>query len=91
MPIYEYLDKLTGELVELSKPIRLRDDCAPNLQRVMSRPARARIGAGVADPSHADQAVPRALKEEEQRIGTSELERLSGFSAKQMKRIWKIK
>jgi hypothetical protein len=92
MPIYEYEDLKTGRLVELSRPMRLRDDCPPNLKRVVSRTGRPRMGRdGLADPSHADQAVPRALRELENTMPSSEVERQTGFSAKQMKRIWKMK
>lgn len=88
MPIYEYEDVKTGERVELFRPVRLRFDCPPNLKRVISRTARPKIGKGAPDPSHADQAVPRALKELEQTTRTSDIERGSGFTAKQLKRIW---
>ncbi len=91
MPLYEYEDRLTGERIELFKPVRDRHNCPPNLMPVISRPGRPRIGKGLPDPSHADQAVPRALREEEQRIGTSELARQSGFSARQLKKVWNIK
>jgi len=90
MPIYEYENKLTGKLIELSRPMRLRDDCPKHLKRVIARTA-CRIGSGAEDPSHAAQSVPRALRECERTMQTSELERQSGFSVKEMKRIWKIK
>jgi hypothetical protein len=92
MPIYEYEDERTGRVVELSRPMRLRDDCPPHLQRVISRIGRPRTGrAGLADPSQADQAVPRALRELECSMSTAEVERQTGFSAKEMKRIWKMR
>ena len=88
MPIYEYEDRVTGKRVELLKPVKERYDVPPNLMPVISLPGRPRIGAGVPDPSHAEQAVPRAFKECEQQLGTSEVERQSGFTAKQIKRAW---
>ena len=92
MPIYEYEDRLTGERVEMFKPVRERYDCPPNLMPVISLPGRPRIGkGGLPDPSHADQSVPRAFKECEQRIGTSETCRQAGYSAKQIKKAWNIK
>lgn len=92
MPIYEYEDKRTGRRCELARPMRFRDDCPPNLRRVVGCVSRPRIGrAGLADPSTADVAVPRALKQLEQTMTTSELARQTGFSVKEMKRIWKIK
>lgn len=92
MPIYEYEDRVTGERVEMFKPVRERYDCPPNLMPVISCPARPRIGrAGLPDPSLAEQSIPRAFKECEQKLGTSETCRLSGFTARQIKRAWNIK
>ena len=92
MPLYEYEEAGTGRVIELCRPVRLRDDCPPNLKRVISRTGRPRIsGQEAKDPSHADQAVPRALRELENTMPTSEVERQTGFSAKQLKKTWKIK
>lgn len=90
MPLYEYENTLTGKLVELSRPMRLRDDCPPHLKRVIGRTS-CRVGPGAPDPSHADQAVPRALREIEQTMGPGQLEHQTGFSKKQLRKIWKIK
>jgi hypothetical protein len=91
MPLYDYEDVGTGEITTLCRPVRLRDDCPPNLKRVISRVGRPRVGrGGLPDPSHADQAVPRALRQLEQTMPSSEVERQTGFSAREMKRIWKI-
>ena len=95
MPIYEYENKVTGERVErfAPRPLSLREryDCPPDLLPVISLPGRPKIGKGLPNPDDADQAVPRAFKDCEQRIGTSETCRLSGFTAKQIKRAWGIK
>ena len=92
MPIYEYQNTRTGKTIELSRPMRFRDDCPPNLKRVVSCTAKPRIGrGGLPDPTHAAQAVPRALNQLEQTMPTSEVVRQSGFSVKEMKRIWNIK
>lgn len=91
MPIYEYQDKETGEIVELIRPARERYNCPPNLMPVISCPGRPRIAKGLPDPSLAEQSIPRAFKDCEQKLGTSETCRLSGFSAKQIKRAWNIK
>jgi hypothetical protein len=90
MPLYEFEERATGKRLELFRTIRDRDCCPPNLRRVMARPS-CRIGKGAQDPTVADQAVPRALQSLEQTMPTSELERQTGFSTKELKRIWKIK
>lgn len=92
MPLYEYENLKTGRLVELSRPMRLRDDCPPNLKRVVSRTGRPRMSkGGLPDPSTADQAVPRALRQLENTMPTSEVTRQTGFSAKTLKRVWNMK
>ena len=92
MPLYEYKDEATGRIVELNRPVRLRNVCPPNFKRVFSRTGRPRIGnAGLPNPAHAAQAVPRALKEMENTMTTSEIERQTGFNHKQLKRTWNIK
>lgn len=89
MPIYEYQDIHTGESVELIRPVRERYNCPPNLMPVINLPGKPRIGtSGLADPAHADQAIPRAFKECEQEFGTADTCRLSGFTAKQIKKVW---
>jgi hypothetical protein len=88
MPIYEYEDRVTGKRVEMLKPVRERYEVPPNLMPVISLPGRPKIGEGLPDPSRADQAIPRAFKECEQQCGTSETCRLSGFTAKQIRKAW---
>ncbi|HEX3625142.1 MAG TPA: hypothetical protein VH280_06940 [Verrucomicrobiae bacterium] len=91
MPIYEYENINTGERIEIFKPVRERYNCPPNLLPVISLPARPRMGKeGLPDPANADQSIPRAFKETEERIGTGETCRLSGFTAKQIKKAWGI-
>lgn len=94
MPIYEYEDRVTGERVEqfAPRPLSLREryNCPPNLMPVISLPGRPKIGEGVPDPADANQSIPRAFRETEQKLGTAETCRLSGFTAKQIKRAWKI-
>lgn len=91
MPIYEYEDRISGERVELWRPLGAKYDCPPNLMPVISLPGRAQIGrAGLPDPSQAAQSVPRAFRECEQKIGTSEMCRLSGFTARQIRKAWRF-
>ena len=42
------------------------------------------------DPSNVDMAMPRALKEMENKLGTSELIRRMDLPAKKLKKIWDI-
>lgn len=89
MPIYEYEDRRTGRRIEMFRPLGQKYDCPPNLMPVISLPGRPRIGKeGLPNPEDAEQSVPRAFKECEQRIGTSEMCRLSGFTHKQIRKAW---
>ena len=87
MPLYEYEDKATGKTCEMYRPVKQRDDCPSNLRRVIS-PIGFRMGAGRPDPSNVDIAAPAGLREMEQEMGTSGLEKAMGMSAKQLKKIW---
>ena len=44
-----------------------------------------------ADPTNADIAAPRALRQMEEQMGTSKLQRELGMSARKLKQIWDIK
>jgi hypothetical protein len=90
MPIYEYENRVTGERVELIRSVGKKYDCPPDLLPVISLPGRPKVGDGLPNPADADQSIPRAFKECEQRIGTSETCRQSGFTAKQIKKAWGI-
>lgn len=92
MPIYEYENLTTGEIIEAFRPVRRRNVCPPNTVRLMSRTGKPRVGKeGLADPSTADVAVPRALKQLEETVPADRIERESGFSAKTLKRVWGMK
>ena len=43
------------------------------------------------DPTSADVAAPRGLKQMEEQMGTSRLQREMGMSARKLKKIWNIK
>lgn len=43
------------------------------------------------DPTCADVAAPRGLKQMEEQMGTSKLQRELGMSARKLKKIWNIK
>ena len=93
MPIYEYEDRVTGQRIErfAPRPLSLREryDCPPDLMPVISLPGRPKIGReGLPNPADAELSVPRAFKECELKMGTSETCRLSGFTAKQIRKAW---
>ncbi|MDE2099798.1 MAG: hypothetical protein KGL39_21275 [Patescibacteria group bacterium] len=87
MPIYEYTDVKTGEVVELNRPVELRDEVPKNLvRRVVSGPAVLR---GAAMEEGAAYKVPRALREVE-RAGASagDISRHFGMPVGEIKRVW---
>jgi hypothetical protein len=90
MPLYEYENEQTGEKIESFRQVTQRDQ-APKagFRRVMSRTS-CKMGEGITDPTNADVAAPRGLKEMEQQMGTSKLEREMGMSAKKLKKIWNV-
>ena len=88
MPVYEYENDKTGEVVETFRQVAQRDLAPkPGFRRVISRTS-CKMGEGLQDPTNADQAGPRGLKQLEQIHGTSKLEREMGMSAKHLKKIW---
>ena len=89
MPIYEYEDVETGKTVELYRPVNRRGDVPPNLRRRIS-PLSVRVAGAVLNPSDVDQAAPRALREMESAIGTSELTRQLGRSPRELRQIWNM-
>jgi hypothetical protein len=91
MPLYEYDDLNTGRRVELVLPVNRRDNAGPNLRRVTC-PQRVCVTPGaIADPHSADGMMPRAFKDlESSGVSAREIERQSGFSREQIKRIWSM-
>lgn len=89
MPLYDYENTKTGELVELYRPIAERDAVPAELRRFQ---VPCRIGLPFAstavDPQCADVAVPRALKQMEITMGTRQLENAMGKSPGELKKIW---
>lgn len=91
MPLYEYTSATrTGQVrIELIRSVADRDRCPPGFRRV-TVPARIGVARGLMDPGTPDMAVPRAFKEIEQRMGHDAIARQTGFSTKEVKRIWNI-
>jgi len=46
---------------------------------------------GVADPTDVDVAAPRGLKDMEEKLGTTRMERALGMKAGKLKKIWDMK
>lgn len=89
MPIYE-CETAAGVRVEVWRPVSLRDDLPAGYRRVMPSRLGVIVGEGTPDPGAVAQAVPRALKQIEQTMGHDRMAAGTGFSTKQMKRVWKI-
>ena len=86
MPTYQYNDTRTGQLVELQKPVDQRDQVPSHLKRITA-PRTVRVLGG-RDPAGPDQAVPRALRQLEEKVPAHEIVRESGYSIEQYKQIW---
>lgn len=86
MPTYQYEDTRTGQLVDLQKPVAERDQVPAHLKRITA-PRSVRV-LGSRDPSEPEQAVPRALRQMEEKMPAHEIVRESGFTVEQYKRIW---
>ena len=89
MPLYQFEDTRTGNLVELERPVAQRD-CVPKHLKRVQVPTFA-IHLGRLDPAGADVAVPRALKQlEAGGKSASQIAKETGFSVPALKRIWKM-
>lgn len=86
MPTYQYEDQETGQLVELQKAVADRDQVPGHLKRITA-PRSVRVLGG-RDPAEPDQAVPRALRQLEEKIPAREIVQESGFTIEQYKQIW---
>jgi hypothetical protein len=85
MPTYQYRNQ-TGQIVELQRPVALRDQVEPGLERITA-PVSVRVLGG-RDPSEPEQAVPRALRQLEEKMPAREIVREGGYTVDQMKQIW---
>ena len=89
MPTYEYQND-AGRRIEAFRQVAQRDHAPrPGYHRIISRTS-CRIGDGTPDPSSADVAAPRGLKEMESQMGTARLEKEMGMPAKKLKQIWNL-
>jgi hypothetical protein len=90
MPIYEYEEVTTGKRIELFQPVSRRNHAPDGFRRVISTCPGGLFTGRAADPTSADVAVPRAFKQLEQTMPRDRIERDCGFSAKELKRVWKF-
>lgn len=88
MPVYEYRHEVTGQRIELVRPVAERDHCPPGYRRV-TVPARLGVLTGALEDAHPDRAVPNALKQLEEKHSAREIARQSGFTVEQLKETWK--
>lgn len=86
MPTYQYEDTRTGQLVELQRAVDQRDQVPGHLKRITA-PCSVRVLGG-RDPVSPEAAVPKALRQLEEKMPAAEIVRESGFTVEQYKRIW---
>lgn len=89
MPIYEYLNTETGKIEERWLPVERRDDVPEHLKRV-EVPRRLGFVAGLTDPIDSDVSVPKAFRQLEDSVDYREIEKQSGFSKDEIRRVWEF-
>jgi len=89
MPIYQYRNPTTGEVIERIRPVQDRDRAPRGFARVTA-PQRVAVVRGILDPETPDAAIPRALKQLEHTIDHRAIARGSGFSTRQLREIWNV-
>jgi len=85
MPIYEYEDRRTGEVVELFRNYSERDDVPKHLKRIPSMPG---LVYGFTPLPTDGESTIKALSKYEDSVGRQEIERQTGFSADELKKVW---
>lgn len=90
MPLYEFENVTTGERREEFRHVKDRDQAPTGFRRISACRTATIIPGAVLDPTSADAAVPRAFKELEQTMSTSEIERRTGYKRGQIKKIWNL-
>ena len=96
MPLYEFEERATGRRVELFRAIAERDLAPDGFKRVVcGMPAivkAAHVGGlytgRAQDPGSAVLAVPRALKELEEKHSADRIARDAGFSVRTLQETW---
>ena len=88
MPVYQYRDR-KGQVIELLRSVDERDQVPAGLRRILV-PQRISVvpTGGTPNPMDADQAVPRAFRKLEEKIGSDALLREGNFSVKDIKEAW---
>jgi hypothetical protein len=90
MPLYEYDNTITGKVEVMIKPVAERDDVDYWLVR-RTVPSSIGVHQNLRNPIDTDQAMKRSLREMEIAGGSrfkEQLEKDTGFSREEMKRIW---
>lgn len=85
MPLYDYIDSETGRKVELFRTVAERDNVPANLRRIIPHSFALLCPP---DPYADAKGTQKALYQLEQQLGLPELERQTGFSRKQLKKVW---
>lgn len=87
MPTYDYLDRRTGRTVELVKSILDRDNVPPYLQRLVV-PVKLRFDEKLPDPTDADIAAAKGIRDLEAKHGADFVHRELGFNNQQLRKTW---
>lgn len=88
MPLYQYRNKETGEVIELLRSVEDRDQAPAGFERV-TVPERVGIPRGLTSEAGASFKVPRALREIEQgSCGAREISKHFGMPVDTIKKAW---
>lgn len=85
MPLYDYIDTRDHSKVELFRTVAKRDEVPPYLRRII--PHSFALLSSL-DPHKNAHDTQKALAVLENQLGLPELERQTGFSSKQLKKVW---
>jgi hypothetical protein len=92
MPVYQYREVGTSNLVELVRSVAQRDSVPPGLERI-TVPARVAIGgtsSSPADPDSCEAQVRRGYRALENKMPAEAIAKEGGFSVDQIKEAWNM-
>lgn len=90
MPVYQYENPTTGEVIEELRTIAARDLAPKGFARI-TVPVRLAIGGTSSTPiceTDAEAAVPRAFRQLEETKSWRAIEKGTGFSRDHIRRVW---
>lgn len=88
MPLYDFYDTRTGDIVELYRTVAERRNVPKHLRPMISS-GHGGVDRKLCSEGNPDRAVPRALKQlSNEQVNTMVKE--SGFSLDHYKRVWEV-